>query len=496
MGSGAFRWLGAIGVGVILAFAMPQSVAAYQLGARSERIIAATPPWRTWWAYALYGLAGAALVAGAARAWTQERANRALAHEIAERRRAEAEQQRLYAVATGLREVVEVINSNRPLPDVLQFIVEQACRLLVIESGQIYRLLPPRASHPEQPGTLRVEASEGISSATVGTEIHNLHLTISYEAIRQRRPVAIADGDAVFERILAQPNVSARQRALVEEVRSRFRAILAAPLIIGDEVYGTITLYNVAARSFSDEEINLAQAFARQSALAIANARLRQQAARAALREERTRLARELHDSVTQALYSLGLLAQSWRLAAEADGRAEGVQHYGQVVAIAHQALKEMRLLINELRLPELESAGLLDLIRRRLETVERRVGIEARLISDGELDLPPEVLEQLYRIIQEVLNNALKHAHASALTLHVQATPADGALYRIAIADNGCGFDPATVTEGYGLAGMRERAAAIGATLTIVAAPGGGTQVEVWGMQNAEYRIRDDVVG
>lgn len=443
-----------------------------------------TPPWRSWWAYTLYGLAAVALVAGAARSWTQERANRVLIHEVGERRRAEAEQQRLYAVAAGLREVLEVINSNRPLPDVLQFIVEQACRLLTIESGQIYRLFPPRASHPDQPGMLRVEASEGISSATVGTEIHNLHLTISYEAIRQRRPVAIADGDGVFERILAQPNLSERQRALVEEVRSRFRSILAVPLIIGDEVYGTITLYNIATRTFSDEEINLAQAFARQSALAIANARLQQQAARAALREERTRLARELHDSVTQSLYSLGLLAQSWRLAADADGNAVLSGQYGQVVDISHQTLKEMRLLINQLRLPELEQEGLIAAIQRRLEAVEGRVGMRTELIVDGEPVLPLPAIEQLYRIVQEALNNALKHAQAQAVTVRVQAQPSTRA-YRIEIADDGRGFNPAAITEGYGLSGMRERAAHIGATLSVETAPGSGTRVIITGRGN-----------
>lgn len=445
----------------------------------------ATPPWRTRWAYALYALVATALVGTTARAWTQTRATRILAAEVAERRRAEQGQQRLYEVASGLREVLAVINSNRPLPEVLQFIVQQACRLLEADAGQIYRLRPTESLTSDQPGTLRVEASAGISGTTVGAILQNIPLTLSYRAIQQRRPLAAADGGPTFQQLLAQPNLGAGQRELVEEVRARFRSVLAVPLVLKDEVYGTITLYDARSREFGEDEINLALAFARQSALAIENARLRQQAAQAALREERSRLARELHDSVTQSLYSLGLLAQSWRLAAREEGQPQAEQQYTQVVEISHQSLKEMRLLISQLRLPELEAEGLVGAVQRRLEAVERRVGIQARVHSDGDLDVDLPVAEQLYRIIQEALNNALKHARATAVTVSFAAT-GDGA-YQISVEDNGSGFDPGVAPEGYGLTGMRERAAQIGASLAIYSAPGEGTTVRLHGQPETE---------
>lgn len=443
-------------------------------------ITVATPPWRSWWAYGLYIVASAGAVAGAAWGWAQRRANRRLAAEVRERRRVEIEQRQLYAVAAGLREVLAVINSNRPLPEVLQFIIVQACRLLDVEAGQIYRLRPPDDNAPDQPGTLRVEASEGFASASVGAVLQNLPLTLSYQAIAQRRPLTMADARPTFERLLAQPELGAGQRELVEEVRARFRTILAVPLVLKEEVFGTITLYDSRIRDFGDEEINLALAFARQSALAIENARLRQQAAQAALREERSRLARELHDSVTQSLYSLGLLAQSWRLSAREEGHAEAERQYDQVVAITHQALKEMRLLIGQLRQPELEKEGLVGAVQRRLEAVERRVGSQIRVESEGDMDLPLPVAEQLYWIIQEALNNALKHAAATAVTIRFQRL--DPRSYAVTVSDNGTGFEPGCAAEGFGLAGMRERAAQLGATIHIRSAPNQGTVIALHG--------------
>lgn len=440
----------------------------------------ATPPWRSWWAYGFYIVASAGAVAGAAWGWAQRRANRRLAAEVRERRRVEIEQRQLYAVAAGLREVLAVINSNRPLPEVLQFIIVQACRLLDVEAGQIYRLRPPDDKTPNAPGTLRVEASEGFASASVGAVLQNLPLTLSYQAIAQRRPLTAANARPTFDRLLAQPALGAGQRELVEEVRSRFRTILAVPLVLKEEVFGTITLYDSRVREFGDEEINLALAFARQSALAIENARLRQQAAQAALREERSRLARELHDSVTQSLYSLGLLAQSWRLSAREDGQAEAERQYDQVVSITHQALKEMRLLIGQLRQPELEKEGLVGAVQRRLEAVERRVGAQIRVESEGDMDLPLPVAEQLYWIIQEALNNALKHAAATAVKICFQRI--DPRNYAITVSDNGNGFEPGCVAEGFGLAGMRERAAQLGATMTICSAPRQGTVITLQG--------------
>ena len=210
--------------------------------------------------------------------------------------------------------------------------------------------------------------------------------------------------------------------------------------------------------------------------LDVENARLRQEVDRAAVMRERSRLARELHDSVTQQLYSLTLLAEGWRRLAH-NGKLDGQTDYlAELGAIAQQALKEMRLLVHELRPSALEQDGLLGALHQRLEAVERRSGVEKRLLADDLLDLPSPIEEEMYGIIQEALNNALKHAAATTVTVRVGIV---GREVRAEISDNGVGFEAsASGRSGLGLTSMQERADKLGATLTIDSAPNAGTKV------------------
>lgn len=197
-----------------------------------------------------------------------------------------------------------------------------------------------------------------------------------------------------------------------------------------------------------------------------------------AILEERNRLARDLHDAVTQSLYSLTLFAEaSQRLLAGGSGE-RAAAYLGRIGETAQQALKEMRLLVYELRPLALERTGLVGALQQRLEAVEGRAGVAARLRVKGEVDLSAAAEEGLYRIAQEALNNALKHAHAQTVEVQVAAT--DAHLHLI-IADDGQGFDPqAERGGGMGLVSMRERAAGLGATLEIASTPGTGTQVRL----------------
>ncbi len=207
--------------------------------------------------------------------------------------------------------------------------------------------------------------------------------------------------------------------------------------------------------------------------------RLEAQRRHTAVVEERQRLARELHDSVTQSLYSITLFAGA---AAEqlADGTPARASHHLQLLqTTAQDALREMRLLIFELRPPVLEKEGLAGALRARLETVEARVGLHADLLVDGNRRLPLGVEEELYRIAQEALNNVLKHAGARQVTVSLNM---EGPTVRVEIRDDGAGFDPAAVYEkgGMGLPGMRERAQRLGAKLSIDSMPGSGTRLSV----------------
>jgi signal transduction histidine kinase len=258
------------------------------------------------------------------------------------------------------------------------------------------------------------------------------------------------------------------------------RSELVVPLRLGDQVIGTLDVHHARIDAFSAEDVLVIQSLGDQIAVAIENAHLYDQSRELAILEERTRLARELHDSVTQSLYSVVLLSEGWRrqLSAGAVGTQPETQ-LRRISEIAQQALKEMRLLIHELRPPALGQDSLVDALRKRLDAVENHVGVEGRVVMDDFVDLPPDVEEGLYRIAQEALNNALKHAEATRETvrLHVQE-----AAVVLEISDDGRGFNLATAEKkgGMGLANMRERARQLGGELVIRSSPGAGTTVIV----------------
>jgi signal transduction histidine kinase len=207
-----------------------------------------------------------------------------------------------------------------------------------------------------------------------------------------------------------------------------------------------------------------------------------------AVAAERNRLARELHDSVTQSLYSLTLLAAAGERMIQAQNLEQIAGNQARLGEIAQQALQEMRLLVYELRPLALESEGLIGALEQRLESVERRAGITARVFVEGEVELEPHLEEELYGIAQEALNNALKHARASEVVLSVRVNEESVILE---VADNGQGFEPAAARDrgGLGLISMQERADTIGGQLVLDSAPGQGTTVTVTVRATHEFR-------
>jgi signal transduction histidine kinase len=193
--------------------------------------------------------------------------------------------------------------------------------------------------------------------------------------------------------------------------------------------------------------------------------------------EERERMGADLHDSVMQEIYGLTLLAEAGRRAVASGQQARLAECLEQVGETAQRTLREMRLLVHELRPPALAQGGLVEALERRLNAVERRAGIAARLRVQGEIMLPPLTEEAFYYIAQEALTNVLKHAAAREVEVRLSRR---GATTTLVVADDGRGFDPASATEqgGLGLATMRERAARVGATLAITPRRQGGTEV------------------
>jgi len=225
--------------------------------------------------------------------------------------------------------------------------------------------------------------------------------------------------------------------------------------------------------------VALLASVADQVAVAVENARLRQQAEHAAVVEERERLARELHDSVTQLLYSVTLFAGAGQRMARTGNLDDPESYLADLGGIAQQALKEMRLLVYELRPPALEQEGLIGALQHRLEAVEGRAGVESRLVVEHWAELPPAIEVELYRIAQEALNNALKHAAATTVAVRLNCDR-DGV--ELEVVDNGQGFDPdtATATGGMGLVSMQERIKRLNGSFAIQSTPGEGTTVTV----------------
>jgi len=260
--------------------------------------------------------------------------------------------------------------------------------------------------------------------------------------------------------------------------RTRPAAFLSVPLRTNGNVIGVLEVVDKPG-GFVKDDIGIVSLFANQAAINIERARLNQQARRLAVLEERQRLARELHDSVVQSLYSMALYADAASLALAAGKQTVAVSHLHELRDTARSAMYDMRLLIFELHPPALEQEGLVTALRIRLAAVEARAGVQSELEVEGERRLPIEIEQELYRIAQEALNNIMKHAQAQHVRILLQFTTE---AVRLQVTDDGAGFDArdAQTTGGMGLRSYAARSAKIGGQVTVDSQPGRGTTVTV----------------
>lgn len=206
---------------------------------------------------------------------------------------------------------------------------------------------------------------------------------------------------------------------------------------------------------------------------------LRRGAADLASARERARLAQELHDSVTQALFSMTLTTRSVELLMERDPAA-ALQMLGELRGLEREALAEMRALIFELRPANLEQDGLVQALRTHAAGIQGRVGLSVRVDCSVDDDRAPlDVETALYRIAQEALHNVVKHAEARNVAISLSGSRDTG--FRLAVQDDGRGFDPSVIPAGHvGIAGMRARASEIGSALVVTSTPDAGSRIEV----------------
>jgi signal transduction histidine kinase len=257
------------------------------------------------------------------------------------------------------------------------------------------------------------------------------------------------------------------------------RSWIGIPLIVRDQVTGLLSLTHSEPNYYTQRHARVAMTIANQVAVAIENARLYEKSQNLAVIEERSRIARELHDSVTQLLYGICLYCTATSRAIRGGNSTQVEQNLAEIKDDALQALQEMRLLILELNPPMLQKEGLAAALQASLEAIETRTGLETELKTDGIQRLPRAVEAQLYRIAMEALNNLVRYAQAKKVTVELRS--GDDWIW-MEIRDNGVGFDVATArtSGGMGLHSMEERARQLKGRLEVVSQPGSGTRILV----------------
>lgn len=394
--------------------------------------------------------------------------------------------ERQVKIAQSLTATLAVLNSNQELKYVLDFIVNQARGVLGADAVAIYT--------PQNSKTLlKIEASQGLTKEYIEEAVIPLGMAATGLASLSGSPVTIQD---IFEeKTYKDLKFDKKTRFIIKLFGAYFRALLVIPLFFSDgEVYGTLDLYYKQPCKFSEEEISLAKAYANQTILAIENTRLRTTAKRSAVLAERNRLARELHDTVTQTLFSIslisGVLPELWLR-----DQNIGLSALEELNQLARGAQAEMRTLLFELRPKALSDIKLETLIHQLVDAFSTHTRISVNYTYQP---INPSISENVkvvfYRIVQEALRNIEKHGRAANVIIQLEASHKTNKEQKISrdkknkklcisvmIEDDGVGFYQSNLSaNNFGIRIMHERASEIGAILHIESEPGDGTRIEL----------------
>lgn len=364
-----------------------------------------------------------------------------------------------------LLSLVEAMSSELDLKPLLQKMTVSAVELLGAEQGAIglvdeaRRAIRHQALHNLPEALFEIDFAEGVG--------------ISGQVYACKRPVIVRDyGHQV-------------QLPLDDERMRRIKAAVSVPIWWQSRLIGVFSIGTCAPdRVFDEHDVEALSLFARHAAIAIANARLYAEAGRVAHLEERNRIARELHDSVTQSLFTIVLMADAVRNFLRT-GQEDPAPTAELLYQAARDALTEMRALIYELRPAALEGEGLITALRKLAGAVQTRHRLAVEVRQHGVRRLAPEQEEALFRIAQEALANVVKHAHASRAVVELRLMESEALL---TVTDDGIGLrhlvSPASpakqpASSGLGLISMRERVEQLQGCLTVSPAPNRGTQVQ-----------------
>lgn len=366
-------------------------------------------------------------------------------------------------VFAAMNDAVLSIAAQRRLPDVLQQLVDAAREL----TGSRYAAI----GVPDGDGGFAEFITSGMSRAQLDAlgELPRTHGLLG-AMLEQREPYRTDD-------IRSDP----RFEGWPEE-HPVMRSFLGVPILAGGEVIGAFYLTEKQGRRagrFTDADLELIEALAPHAAVAIENAHHFERSRELSVVEERNRLARELHDSVTQTMLSAAITADAALTLVDRDPERAREQ-VASVAGLVRDALAELRGLVFELRPAALEQDGLAPAIRKHAEVLERVYGVRVAVDAECDRQLDPPVEQALYRIAQEALGNAVRHAGAEVVSIRLAVR--DGTL-ELSVEDDGRGFEPAAArarSGRLGLTSMVERAAQLGGSLVIDSAPGRGTTVRL----------------
>nr|WP_240971441.1 GAF domain-containing sensor histidine kinase [Microbispora sp. CL1-1] len=361
---------------------------------------------------------------------------------------------------------VLAVTRHLSVREVLQVIVRSAARLLDAKYAAL--------GVPDDDGAFAEFVAEGISDeqwAAIGPTPRQHGMLGAM--LREGTPVRLPD-------IRRDPRFEWWPKA-----HPILKDFLGVPITDGDTVLGIIFLSNKRTPGgFDEADEELLTLFAAHAAIAITNARLYERGRELTVIEERTRMARELHDAVSQKLFSLRLTARAAAALARTDPEraAEAIE---RVERMAGEALTELRAMIVELRPAELDRHGLVESVRKLAALLDRLHPMTVAFSAEGESpddrDLAPEIEVAVLRVAQEALHNAVRHARAARIDVRLSHREATLVLE---VTDDGVGFDSTgpngAGVHGLGLPSMSDRAQAVGGTLTVSSAPGRGTTVRL----------------
>ena len=377
------------------------------------------------------------------------RANESLRREVEDRVRLQAEERQQRAYAEALRDTAAAMSRTLDLDDVTDEVLggverlvsnDLAAIVLVDDDGN-YELSNHRASYGYD--------HDGLAEALSDPG----GLTIIQRLEQQDQPIIVTDPE----------------RAI-----GSARSVLGARIDVAGQIVGLVFVESAVSEFYSDAHADRLGTVADQAGAAISNARLAGRVSQLAAAEERQRLAHELHDAVNQTLWTAALTAES--VLADLDDDSPLAHRVGRPRQLTRGALSEMRALLLELRPAELDRVGLDELIDHLLTALECRRDLDVT-VEMAPVSLPADAHLAFYRIAQEGLRNIAQHAAASSLAVRLLPGPP----VELRIRDDGTGFDPDAVPPGHlGLKIMRERADLVDATLTLVTAPGEGTEIRL----------------